>query len=334
MRRRLSRSFERLLDLVPEGIELSEARLAVVDDLVDSGDLADLAGGGPEFGDAPLFDRARHELPRIRPVLVALAARASGSTESSGELQYASELLHLALVVHDVALGRGGGRRRRVARRVARRSADWLSANHLTLRAMELTRQAGPEVLSELVDTLRSFADAHAIAQDLQGGGFPRREDWLEHADAHTGALLAFCCRAGAARGDEAVRSTLGRYGRHLGRLWHIAEDVAPLELQDAGGHLFARALAGRPVLPVALAAEVAHPVGDAWDGLVRTPDIGAADAIAELLRAYGGVGRAREVMARESWAARRLLRTLPDTRYRTALDSLAAGLARVGLTK
>jgi len=38
----------------------------------------------------------------VRPVLVALAARAAGATEVDGETQYVAELLHLALMVHDL----------------------------------------------------------------------------------------------------------------------------------------------------------------------------------------------------------------------------------------
>jgi octaprenyl-diphosphate synthase len=247
---------------------------------------------------------------------------------------YAAEFLHRALAVHDIALGRQGGKRRWLVRKVAKRSAGLLAGNHLTLRALELTRHSQPEVLGELVDTLRAFSDGQALLRDLQQGGVPTQQDWLEHADAHTGALFAFCCRAGAwlAEAERPRVTALGRYGRHLGRLWHIAEDVSMLEHGDAGAHLVARALAARPILAVALAAEADPEVGALWAHLVRNPSAALGDTLALRLGDTPGIGLARERMAHEAWSARKVLTQLEDSRYRRALDRLVRNLVRSGL--
>ena len=83
----------------------------------------DLAGGE---GAPPDFDPQRLIRPgfsRIRPFLVYSSARAvmmdGGSPQSMNDdmetehVAMAAELLHLAVLVHDAALGRHGGRRRR-----------------------------------------------------------------------------------------------------------------------------------------------------------------------------------------------------------------------------
>lgn len=327
---RLAHGFDRLRDLIPEGADVMAAGDVVADDLPDDASLRDLLGGRVDGYD-PSADR--EALPRIRPILVALAARAAGAEQVDGEAMYAAELLHLALHLHDAALGRRGGRRRWVARKVVKRGVSWLGGNHLTLRALELGREARPEVLGEVMDTLRSFADGQELLRVLAEGQTPTRDDWLEHADAHTGALFSFCCRAGAyvAGAERPVLRALGRYGRHLGRVWHIAEDLSELARESGGTHLLARAVAARPVLIVVVAAEFDPEVAELWADLVQTPDSDAADVLAARLLATPAVSRCREVMLRESWSARRALEALDESRYRKALDRFAHGLVKSG---
>lgn len=327
VRRRLGRGFDRLLELVPHGVELSGLRALVEDDLVDDDALAAVVGEGAGFV-------GRSDIPRIRPILVALAARATGARSVNEETQHAAELLHLALRVHDLALGREGGRRRRVARKIAR-SVGWLTGNQLTLRALELSRHSAPGVLEELLDALRAFAEAQALSRELVGV-VPTEDDWLDHADAHTGALFAFCCRAGGHLGGAGSREllALGRYGRHFGRLWHVAEDVSVLDHGEPALHLLARATAGRPVLPVVFTCEADPGAAEVWRRLATAegnPD--DARMLAERLRMFG-VPRSREVMIQESWRARRAIRVLPDSSYRAAMERLAAEVARAGTRK
>jgi geranylgeranyl pyrophosphate synthase len=318
------------LDPVPTGASLDEASaVAGLDGSVDE-DLRDLLGGESDHVRA-LLD-ARAHVPRLRPILVALAARSAGAERVDRHALHAAELLHVGLAVHDLALGQQGGRRRRVARRLVKRSVGWFSGNQLSLRALELTRHATrPELMGEVVDTLRAFSQGQDLARELQRGRLPDRHDWLDHADATTAALFAFCCRAGAhlAGADPATVSALGRYGRHLGRLWHVAEDLSALRLGDGAHHLLARACAGRPVLPVIVAAEGDPRLAAEWAGLVAAPSVARAERLAHAVVLAGGVDRARPVVAQESWAARRLVSELPDTPSRRALDRLAASLVR-----
>lgn len=315
-----SRGLERLLEWVPEGVDVRPLHDLVADDLVGDSDIAEVVG--------PRFALTKSEIPRIRPILVALAARATGAEAVDDEAQHAAELLHLTLRVHDLALGREGGRRRRVARRLVRRSVEWLAGNHLTIRALELSRHSEPGVLEELLEALRSFSDAQALTRELVGQ-LPEEADWLEHADAHTGALFAFCCRVGGRIAGAPVRQVgaLGRYGRHLGRMWHVAEDLSVLEHGEPALHLTARAAGGRPVLPVICAAARDGAVAAAWQKVAAERDPQEARLLARRVRL--GVRASREVVVRESWLARQALQVLPENRYRAALQGLAAELAR-----
>jgi len=322
------------------GKELREVRDLVADDLVDEAGLRDLMGRMEQLDleDAPspfegMASEAGHstEIPRIRPILVALAARAAGAPEVDGQAQVVAELLHLALGAHDLALGRPRSLRRRVARKVIRRSVSWVAGNHLTLRALELSRHGGPELLEELVETLRAFSDAQALASTLVGS-VPDEDDWLEHADVHVGALFSFCCRVGGilARAPLAQRSALGRFGRHMGRLWHVAEDVAQLEHGDAATYLLHRAATGRPALPIVHLLQRHPEHRDAWLALAVEPDRALAAELVDAVRA-AGLHASREVMLQESWRARRALQGLPTSRYRRSMERLASGVAKSG---
>ena len=102
--------------------------------------------------------------------------------------------------------------------------------------------------------------------------------------------------------------SSLGRYGRHLGRLWHIAEDVSVLRHGDGGVHLLERALTGRPVLPVVRAIENDPSIGPAWVQLVTEPEEAIATDIARRIVDVGGISGAAEVMLKLLGARRMLL--------------------------
>lgn len=313
---------DRWLEWMPAGSELAGMRNLVAEDLVGDEAVASVAG--------PDVDVRRTEIPRIRPILVALAARATGAHAVNQEAQHAAEMLHLALRVHDLALGREGGRRRRMARRLVKRSVGWLAGNHLTLRALELSRTTDhPGVLEELVDTLRSFADAQALSRDLVGKR-PALVDWLDHADQHTGALFAFCCRVGGHLGGAQMRqvAALGRYGRHLGRQWHIAEDICAFDQGHAAQHVLSRASSGRPALPLISALEQTEGIVNDWHELARRPTLDAAERVARAV-SKGGLAASREALLRESWLARQSLKSLPETPYRSAMDRFAGAIAK-----
>ena len=313
---------DRWLEWMPAGSELDGMRELVADDLVEDEAVASVAGPDVAIG--------RTEIPRIRPILVALAARATGALTVSQEAQHAAEMLHLALRVHDLALGREGGRRRRMARRLVSKSVGWLAGNHLTLRALELSRTTDhPGVLEELVDTLRSFADAQSLSRDLVGRR-PVLADWLDHADAHTGALFAFCCRVGGHLGRASVRQVvaLGRYGRHLGRQWHIAEDICAFDQGHATQHVLSRAASGRPALPLISAMTQTEGLFEDWQELARRPSLDGAERVARAVN-QGGLAASREALLRESWLARQSLKALPDTPYRAAMDRFAGAIAK-----
>ena len=285
------------------------------------------AGFNPESHLAP-------GLPRIRPMLVTLASRAAGDNGADPvDVVHAAELLHLAVAVHDTALGRQGGRRRRVARKLLGGAAHWLGGNHLMLRALEVARSAPhPEVFSELMLTLRELAEGHALAEDLRHRD-ATEADYRGYAEGHSGALFSFCTRAGGqlAGAERPVVGALGRYGLHLGVAWHGIEDqwLLALSPEEVSRNLAQRAATGRPTLPIIRALNTDPDVDRALDDVLSGECPGAADELLERVHASGGDLAVRRLVASEAMAAKRALSSVPEGPYRDIMHRIAGGLTQ-----
>jgi geranylgeranyl pyrophosphate synthase len=242
-------------------------------------------------------------------------------------------MLHLAIVLHDRALGMPGGRRRRAARKLLG-GLGWLGANHMTLRALELARHApAPEVVGDAVDTLREIAEGHALSESIRGR-IATPAECVELAEGYSGAVFDFACRSGAriAGGDRSVVSGLGRYGRHAGVAWHLADDLTMMdtELDELTEALEERLGKHSPNFAISLGAERDPVVGELWMRL-RGEQM-QADLAAELqkrVRKTGALREGRERLARQTWRARKALSGLNPSPDREALDQLAAAIAK-----
>ena len=320
-RRRLLAEVERLAQDLREPGRIEDA-------------LAMLIGGeGSDYGIAPdeLFSGG---VPRIRPVLVHLAAQ-TGSDSGAGpaggtqDVAMVAELLHAAVILHDAALGRREGLRRRAARRVLNRASHWLGGNHLTLRALEIARRApAPEILGDALDALREVTEGQALGAAL-AERVPTPSDVLQHAESQAGAVLAFSCRAGGrlAGAQRPALTRLGRYGRHTGVAFQLAEDIAAFDSTDGLDGLIRLANTGRPVLPIAIAAVSDPAVATLWRTLGDHEDAAVAAEIAERVGASGAIRQARETMLEHVWSARKALTELPETPARGAMDRLISSL-------
>lgn len=325
-RRALAAELERLAGEVrgPVG-RLEEALAALI-----TGD------GFPEDLAVDLLRVARADgdgrIPRIRPVLVHLATQVGAQRESDPEaaldVAVVTELLNAAIAVHDAALGRQDGRRRRAARRVLRSASHWLGGNQVTLRALEIARRApAPEVLGDALDALREISEAQALAASFAHRPATPAEV-LQHAEGHDGAVYAFACRAGAhlAGQDGAVVARLGRYGRHLGVGWQLAGDLAAFESEQGEG-LVHRAAGGRWLYPVAWAQARDPEVRALWQDLAEAGEVAAVDELRERVRRTGGLLAGREALVAQAWTARLALGSVPEGPARDALDRIAATL-------
>lgn len=305
--------------------------------------LQDLAGGdgAPEDFDPHVY--LAPGIPRVRPVLVLLSERAARahvqdaafeeSETVTADVAVAAELLHLAILVHDRALGFPGGRRRRAARKLLG-AVGWLGANHMTLRALELSRHAPtPELVGDVLDTLRDIAEGHALSQSIENR-VASPSEVEELAAGYTGAVFDFACRSGAriAGGDRSVVGGLGRYGRHAGVAWHLADDLAVMEThEDELVDAIEDRLSKRsPNYAVSLGAQRDDRIRELWMEFRSGPiDLDRASELRQRIVDAGVLIEGRRHLAEQTWRARRALNGLSPSPDRDALDNLVANIAK-----
>lgn len=282
-------------------------------------------------------------LPRIRPILVLLSAYAVQHDRSqleSSQLEHvalSTEFLYAAIAMHDAALGRQGGRRRRVARRILG-AVGWLGGNQFILRSLELARQApSGEIISELLDTIRETTDAQALVQSWNGE-IPTLYEAVQLAEQRSGAVFSFACRAGAqlASAERPIITSLGRYGFHVGVAWQLAEELAIIEQLSEDNRNAIMELAARkhPIYPLSWAAEQspkAAEIHELWTQLQQSDDPAAADQLIEHLRQSGAVRETKAQIAKASWEAQQALQELPSSAYRSALLDVASSIRQIG---
>ena len=308
-------------ELEPVFGELNGAR---VDALVDA--LAKGEGLPPDLTREALL---RGGLPRIRPVLVVLAARAreAGQTldpQVAVEAATLAELLQAAIWLHDTALGRPEGRRRRAALRVL----HGVGASHLTLRALELARVLpAPGLMGDVLDTWRELADTRP-----SWGRTWSASDTLAHVETRSGSMFAFACRVGGrlSGADVTELSCLSRYGRNMGVAWQLTSELASFESVDQRRELVRDASVGRPLYPFAWACEQDHDVARLGARLAHRFVPGLADELAGRVQAAGGLLASREAAVSATWHARRALQDLPESAARLDMDRLASSIGRL----
>jgi farnesyl diphosphate synthase len=222
--------------------------------ILDAGSAGFPCDDGEAAGAARLWAAMRHALfaggKRLRPFLVLTAADICAADPVSvrpGALRVAAalELVHCYSLVHDDLPAMDDDDLRRGQPTVHRKfdeATAILAGDALLTLAFEVladpATHADGAVRTTLVAGLAKGAGAAGMvagqALDLAAAdiaspsaGFVRRVQALK-----TGALIAFACEAGArvAGADGEAVAALGAYGRHLGALFQITDDLLDVE--------------------------------------------------------------------------------------------------------
>jgi geranylgeranyl diphosphate synthase type II len=206
---------------------------------------------------------------RLRPILVILAAEASGDSEKALPAACAVEMVHTYSLIHDdlPAMDDDDLRRgqptchKQFGEALAILAGDAL----LTLAFQVLASSYPPRTASGCCLELARGAGAAGmvggqvedLAWEQKSGTLPD----LENIHARkTGALFRACLRLGflAAQGERAdggdanVREGLDRYGRYFGQLFQVTDDLLDVEstAEQAGKRVQKDAIRGKLTYP------------------------------------------------------------------------------------
>ena len=172
----------------------------------------------------------RHPGKRLRPLLVLLAAKASGRLTVSPDtgcgkhilLAAAMELLHNASLMHDDVVDESDARRGAASVRghwgnqVAVLCGDWYLA-----QAMQLMQEAGSAEASAIVArTVQEMSRGELLQLAVAGKRQIGLDEYLQVIGGKTASLLATCCELGGV--DRA-------FGYHYGIVFQLRDDMGSL---------------------------------------------------------------------------------------------------------
>ncbi len=266
---------------------------------------------------------------RLRPALVLLSARASGSVEPAHHvLAAAVEMIHTATLVHDDVLDGASLRRH-----VVTINAGWgnptsvLLGDMLFSQAFHLTSTVDARACALIGEATNRVCEGE-LHQVSQSGNLSLSEaDYFDIIDGKTAELTSCCCRLGAlyANAPTDTVERLAEYGRYLGMAFQIADDLLDLTgLEEATGKTLGTDLDQQKMtLPLIHALrELSASDAERLRSLItRTPD--ATGDLLSLLRKSGSLTYARHRAEQFAAQARSNLDLLPDSEFRDVLSDL-----------
>jgi octaprenyl-diphosphate synthase len=221
-------------------------------------------GRASRTGPAPSSDAARHLIERggkrLRPLSLLLSAACFGRIPPSArQLGVVAELVHSATLLHDDVIDDGTERRGAPASRILwGNGVSVLGGDLLLVNALERTAEHAPEIMPELVATLRRLVEGEII--QLRGRvELDVTEDTYERIlRDKTASLFAWATRTGArlAGAELAAVEAMSSFGEQLGIAFQLVDDVLDYTGEASGKTLFADLRQGKLTLPLVLAAK------------------------------------------------------------------------------
>lgn len=318
---------------------IAEVQQWLADDLTELetfiSDLHGAASGSPR--QVNIADRASEHLlgrpgKRIRPMCVLVGARLGRNVDPrhARDVAVASELVHVATLLHDDVIDEGTERRGALtARMVYGNSASILAGDHLLVEALRLVRGTGQlRLLDSLFASISDMVAAEALQLERRGRFDPDRDGYLQVIEGKTAALFRWSLAAGGVLGalpDETVEA-LGRAGMALGLAFQLIDDVLDLEGSSlsTGKSALADLREGKLTWPLIVAAERDSAI------LAELRDLALGDSgagperllgIVEKTRRLGALDATRTFASEQAELAHRALKAVPDSPARRAIE-------------
>jgi len=269
---------------------------------------------------------------RLRPLLVVLAARAAGATNSAHIPAAALiEFIHTATLLHDDVVDDSEKRRGRdTANEMFGNPASVLVGDFLYSRAFQMMAALdSPAVIRVMADATNTIAAGEVL--QLMNSGDPDTTEvrYLEVIYRKTARLFEAGAQIAAivAGAPPATEAAFARYGKHMGIAFQLIDDALDYRGDQAelGKNVGDDLAEGKPTLPLIHALR--H--GDAAAvTLIRAAlEQGGTEDQAPILaviESTGGLDYTARLAADEADRALEALAGVPASAYRDALGALA----------
>ena len=327
-------------DLDPLAGRLVDLRLFLEDDLAE----VERAIGVASVGEGLAQRSARHLLDqegkRLRPICVALAARAgSGFNAAARAYAVSVELVHNATLLHDDVVDLGDRRRGADAARVVYGNAasifggDWLLVDALCrIQAANI-----PGVMERMLAVIKEMVVAESL--QLAGRGKLRASvsEYFQVVSGKTAALFRWAMYAGARAGglDEKATLALEGFGEQLGVAFQLVDDVLDVAGDPAatGKALLTDLREGKATYPLILAMERDRELTPLLEQICAESEVALDPALgARVVRSMTAARVADDCLdlatrfCREAVAR---LEVLPPSRARSSLEAVALSIPK-----
>ncbi len=270
---------------------------------------------------------------RVRPAVALLVFRACGGRDVTDmvDLSVSLELIHTATLLHDDIIDSNDVRRGQAAAPLRFGIADTLVAgDFLFSRAFEVCGRFEAKVVSWAADACVQLTEGEIMQGRLRRNATVTESDYLEIVRRKTASLFAAGCRIAAhlAGMSELDIARLDTCGREIGLAFQMIDDVLDVEgdPEKTGKRVGTDLLDGNPSLPVVWGLDLPS-VRQAFaaEGCTAAQ---IQDALHEL-RESDVLGRVRDLAVHHARAANEIVRTLPRSRHRDALERLVRDLVQ-----
>lgn len=273
---------------------------------------------------------------RIRPLLAILSALSVDSgadVERVVNFATAAELVHMASLVHDDVIDETSERRG-----VSTANAKWgnklsvLGGDYLLAKAFALLSLDGDaDILHVLSNTTVTMTEGEILQAASEGSLAAWQENYWKIINGKTAGFMSACCECGAivAKASQEQRAALAECGQQIGFAFQITDDLLDIAGDPAviGKEIGSDLTHGKFTLPVLLAFERFDAedrrilLGSLNDGMMSSE---AAQELASRVVACGALDEARKTAVECAEKAVTQLKSLPESEYTMALESLA----------
>src|SRR4051812_36286883 len=270
---------------------LMELRAWLEDDLEEVERALTAAGAGETVAQKSAHHLLGQGGKRLRPICVALAARAGeGFNPAARTYAIAVELVHNATLLHDDVVDLGDRRRGvEAARVIYGNAASIFGGDWLLIDALCRIQGVGlPGVLDRMLAVIKEMVIAESIQLARRGQVGCSASEYFQIVDGKTAALFRWAMFAGARAGglDAASTVALEGFGHKLGTAFQIVDDVLDVAGDPGmtGKALLADLREGKMTYPLILAIERDRSLGPLLSEVCEAGDVELDPALGALV--------------------------------------------------
>jgi len=269
---------------------------------------------------------------RLRPVIAVLAARACGYEGDKHYLTAAIiEFIHTATLLHDDVVDSSDLRRgKETANSIWGNEASVLVGDFIFSRAFEMMVQVGDMRVMDILSTTSNTIAEGEVLQLMNCNEPETTEDqYMQVIKCKTAKLFGAAAQIGALLAGRSLQEeqSLENYGKHLGTAFQLIDDVLDYraDSETMGKNVGDDLAEGKPTLPIihALKNASADQVKQ-LEEIIVNGDRDSLEFVMNIIQQTKALEYTENIALQEAEKAKQSLHWLPESDYKTALNSLA----------